>query len=73
MPPPKPPSSFQNQDEANGNQSCPAPRRVRVFNCKTNYSELEIKDIDELINCLFQMTSYGKMEKILYRKGRKTC
>lgn len=71
MPPPKPPSSFQNQDEANGNQSCPAP--WRVFNCKTNYSELEMKAIDELINCLFQMTTYGKTEKILCKQGRKTC
>lgn len=23
-------------------------------------------------NCLFQMTTYGKTEKILYKKGRKT-
>lgn len=60
---PKLPSTFQSQDEANGSQSCPAPQRVTVFKCKANYSGLESEDIDELINCLFHMTTYGKTEK----------
>lgn len=35
------------------------------------YSELEVKDIDEVINCLFQMTTYEKTEKTVCKKGGK--